>query len=127
MANEHPTEGPLFASGAVLVPVVVRTTAYDAQRHRVCSECGHWLGQPTTARIPADRLIDAELREDGDRVPSHGWVCANHPGYRVFVPTHAEGPHEHALSTGWLGVRYRFADQVQRWVVVPEQEIERHV
>lgn len=113
--------------------IVIRSLPPQRHGRCLCAECGPQgtltLGTP---RIPLDRLVEAEVREqvrqhtmaDDLHVAVYGWVCTAH-AYRVVMPVECPaGNVPAALEAGWTAVLVAFADQTPRWVAIPTRELE---
>lgn len=99
---------------------VLRAPTRDRSGEVVCPECGCPLGgtkgsQRLTNPLLVDRLSISVF-------VTLGYRCDRH-AYDVIIPLRCGGPSAGNYPPGWVGIRVEFADEVVRWVAVPEKEV----
>lgn len=101
---------------------VIRQFTTDRDGLVVCPEDGQPIGGTKgNQQLVNPNLVDV-LELDVEHFITIGWRCDRH-AYDVIVPRPCNGKQAQNFPDGWVGVRVRFADDLVRWVAVPEKEV----
>lgn len=101
---------------------VVRQLTTDRDGLIVCPECGRPIGGTKgSQQLVNPELVDADELEV-EHFVTLGWRCEKH-AYDVIIPKPCNGERARNYPAGWRGIRVRYADDLVRWVAVPEKEV----
>lgn len=126
--TEH-APGELRADGGVTLEDygvaardVVRQLTHDRDGLVVCPECGGPIGGTEGSQALVNpQLVDERELEIRNFI-TNGYRCDRH-AYDVITPKPCSGESASNHPAGWVGVRVQYADELVRWVAVPEREV----
>ena len=109
--------------GASPTSTVLRRPARDRDDGVICPECGQPVADSKRSHTVADPTLSGADRDlDLSTLVLFGWRCQAH-SYDVVLPARATSRDAPHFLDGWVGVRVRTADGVERLAPTPAKEL----